>query len=61
MGKVQIVLIALVVLALLVLAIATWGSIGSSLCVFLLILMTVAILYRKLVLERDEDTFDWEL
>jgi len=61
MGKVQIVLIALVVVALLVLAIATWGSIGSMLCVFLLILMTVAILYRKLVLERDEDTFDWEL
>ena len=28
---------------------------------FLLIIMVAAVLYRKLVLDRDEDTFDWEL
>lgn len=61
MSKWQIILLSVIALGVLVLAIATWGSVGSILCVFLLILMAVAILYRKLVLERDEDTFDWEI
>ena len=61
MGKVQIILLALVALGLLVLMLTTWGSLGSILCAFLLIIMVVAVLYRKFVLERDEDLFDWEL
>ena len=39
----------------------TWGSVGSILCAFLLIIMVAAVLYRKLVLGRDEDTFNWEI
>ena len=53
----------LVILALVmvIVAIVTWGSVGSALCAFLLILMAAAVLYRKYVLDRDEDMFDWEL
>ena len=61
MGKGQIILLSLVALGLLVLMLTTWGSVGSILCAFLLILMVAAVLYRKFVLERDEDMFDWEL
>lgn len=61
MGKVQIVLLTVVALALLVLAVATWGSIGSILCVFCLLIMGGALLYRRFVLERDEDDFKMEL
>ena len=61
MGKMQIILLALVALGLLTLMLTTWGSVGSILCAFLLIIMVAAVLYRKLILERDEDMFDWEL
>ncbi len=61
MGKGQIILLSLLALGLLVLMLTTWGSVGSVLCAFLLIIMVAAVLYRKLVLERDEDMFDWEL
>ena len=61
MGKGQIILLALLAIAITILMLATWGSVGSILCAFLLILMVAAVLYRKFVLERDEDMFDWEL
>ena len=61
MGKIQIILLALLAVGITVLMVATWGSVGSILCAFLLIIMVAAVLYRKLVLERDEDMFDWEL
>ena len=61
MGKLQIILLAAVALVLLVLTITTWGSVGSALCVFCLIIMVSALLYRKLVLERDDDDFKMEL
>ena len=61
MGKVQIILLALLAVVLAALMLVTWGSLGSAMCAFLLILMVAAVLYRKLVLDRDEDTFDWEL
>ena len=60
MGKWQIILLVAVALGLLVLTLTTWGSVGSILCAFLLILMGVALAYRKFVLDRDEDTFDWD-
>ena len=60
MGKVQLLLVALVGLGLTVLMLTTWGSIGSALCVFCLIIMVAALLYRKFVLGRDEDEFKWE-
>ena len=61
MGKVQILLLALLALGLTVLMLCTWGSLGSAMCAFLLILMVAAVLYRKFILERDEDMFDWDV
>ena len=61
MGKGQIFLLVVLAIAITTLMLVTWGSIGSALCAFLLIIMVAAVLYRKLVLDRDEDTFDWEL
>lgn len=61
MGKFRIFLLVLLAIAITTLMLVTWGSIGSALCAFLLIIMVAALLYRKLVLERDEDKFDWNL
>ena len=61
MGKLQIALLVLVALGLLVLAVATWGSMGSVMCIFCLIIMGSALLYRRFVLERDDDDFKMEL
>ena len=60
MGKIQIFLLVLLAIGITTLMLVTWGSVGSALCAFLLIIMVAALLYRKLVLDRDEDTFDWE-
>jgi len=60
-SKLQIILLSLVAIAVTVLMLTTWGSVGSILCAFLLIIMVAAVLYRKLVLDRDEDTFNWEI
>ena len=61
MGKFRIFLLVLLAIAITTLMLVTWGSIGSALCAFLLIIMVAALLYRKFVLERNEDDFDWEL
>ena len=61
MGKFQIFLLVLLAIAITTLMLVTWGSIGSALCAFLLIIIVAAVLYRKFVLERDEDTFDWDI
>ena len=61
MGKGQIFLLVLLAIAITTLMLATWGSVGSALCAFLLVIMVAAILYRQFVLERDEDTFNWDL
>ena len=61
MGKGQIFLLVLLAIGITTLLLVTWGSVGSVLCAFLLIIMVAAVLYRKLVLERDEDMFDWDI
>ena len=61
MGKWQIFLLVVLAIAITTLMLVTWGSVGSALCAFLLIIMVVALIYRKFVLERDEDTFDWDI
>ena len=61
MGKGQIFLLVLLAIGITTLMLVTWGSVGSALCAFLLSHMVAALLYRKLVLERDQDDFDWEL
>ena len=61
MGKFQIFLLVLLAIGITTLMLVTWGSIGSAMCAFLLVIMVAAVLYRKLVLERDEDMFDWDI
>ena len=61
MGKGQIFLLVLLAIGITTLMLVTWGSVGSVLCAFLLVIMVEAVLYRKLVLERDEDMFDWDI
>ena len=61
MGKGQIFLLVLLAIGITTLMLVTWGSVGSALSAILQILMVAALLYRKLVLERDQDDFDWEL
>ena len=61
MGKGQIFLLVLLAIGITTLMLVAWGSVGSVLCAFLLIIMVAAVLYRKLVLERDEDMFDWDI
>ena len=61
MGKLQIFLLVLLAIGITTLMLVTWGSVGSVLCAFLLVIMVAAVLYRKLVLERDNDMFDWDL
>lgn len=61
MGKGQIFLLVLLAIGITTLMLVTWGSVGSVLCAFLLVIMVAAVLYRKLVLERDEDMFDWDI
>jgi len=60
-GKFRIFLLVLLAIGITTLMLVTWGSVGSILCAFLLIIMVAAVLYRKLVLERDEDMFDWDI
>ena len=61
MGKFRIFLLVLLAIGITTLMLVTWGSIGSALCAFLLIIMVAAVFYRKFVLERDEDMFDWDI
>ena len=61
MGKVTVLLLVILAIAITTLMLVTWGSIGSALCAFLLVIMVAAVLYRKFVLERDEDMFDWDI
>lgn len=51
---------ALTALGLAVLAIATWGSLGSGVCLFCLIMMGAALLYKRFLLHREDNPFDQE-
>ena len=42
---------------LLIAAIATWGSLGSAVCVYGLIMMGAALLYQRFLTHRSEDEF----
>ena len=51
------VLLAIVAAVLLIVAIATWGSLGSAVCVYGLIMMAAALLYQRFLTHREEDDF----
>ncbi len=54
------ILLILVALGLLALALCTWGSVGSAVCVLCLITMGSALLVKRFLINRDESPFDSE-
>ena len=54
------IILILVALGLLALAICTWGSVGSAVCILCLISMGSALLVKKFLINRDESPFDLE-
>ena len=54
------VLLILIALGLLALALCTWGSVGSAVCILCLISMGSALLVKKFLINRDESPFDSE-
>ena len=54
------VLLILIALGLLVLAVCTWGSVGSAVCILCLISMGSALLVKRFLINRDESPFDSE-
>ena len=54
------ILLILVALGLLVLAVCTWGSVGSAVCILCLISMGSALLFKRFLINRDSDQFDSE-
>ena len=57
---IRTILLILVALGLLVLAVCTWGSVGSAVCVLCLISMGSALLFKRFLVDRDSDTFQSE-
>ena len=51
--------ILLIVLAALLLgtALLTWGSLGSAVCIYGLIMLGAALIYQRFLTHRDEDDF----
>jgi hypothetical protein len=56
----RLILMILAALGLAVLAVLTWGSAGSALCVYCLIMMGAALLFKRFLINRDNDKFDSE-
>lgn len=54
------VLLILTALGLLILAVCTWGSVGSAVCILCLISMGSALLFKRFLIERDSNPFDSE-
>lgn len=54
------ILLILVALGLLTLALCTWGSVGSAVCILCLISMGSALLVKRFLINRDESPFDLE-
>lgn len=53
----QILLLSAIVLALLAGIILGWGSAGSALCAFLLVIMGGAVLVKHFLIERQNDDY----
>ena len=53
----RVALLAILAAVLLIVAIATWGSLGSAVCVYGLIMMAAALLYQRFITHREEDDF----
>ena len=56
----RLILLILIALAMAALAILTWGSVGSAICFYCLIMMGAALLVKKFLINRDSGKFDAE-
>lgn len=56
----RLIFLILVALGLTVLAICTWGSVGSAVCIYSLITMAAALLFKRFLINRDSRSFDSE-
>jgi hypothetical protein len=54
------ILLILVALGLAALAVCTWGSMGSAVCILCLLSMGSALLFKRFLVNRDSDQFDSE-
>ena len=50
----------LLAIGLVILAIATWGSLGSAVCMYGLITMGAALLYKRFLINRNADDFQMD-
>ena len=57
---IRTIFLILVALGLLALALCTWGSVGSAVCILCLISMGSALLVKRFLINRDESPFDSE-
>lgn len=57
---IRTILLILLALGLAILAIATWGSVGSAVCIYSLITMVAALLFKRFLINRDSGKFDSE-
>ena len=60
MGNWRTVLLILLAAVLGIVAILTWGSLGSSICIYCLILLGAALLTQRFILYRDTDDYQME-
>ena len=54
------ILLLAVALGLILLAVLTWGSLGSAVCVFCLITMAAGLLVKRFLVEREDSDYDME-
>ena len=53
-------LLILLALGLIILSITTWGSLGSAVCVYCVIIMGAALLVKKFLINRDSEDYQME-
>ena len=58
MSRLQKILLIIVMAVLLLTAILTWGSIGSAVCVYGLIMMAASLIYQRFLTNREDDFKD---
>ena len=54
---VRTILLIVLTAVLLMTAILTWGSLGSAVCIYGLIMMGASLLYQRFLTHRSEDDF----
>ena len=60
MSRLQKLLLSALILGLLAFIALTWGSVGSAILVFCLVMAGAALLYQRFLNNHDEDYWDME-